>query len=51
MTGVQTCALPIWPASGPVMAEPFRPDLRTLPRDETLALVAGAMKKALALVE
>ncbi len=36
---------------GPVMAEPFRPDLRTLPRDETLALVAGAMKKALALVE
>ncbi len=36
---------------GPIMAEPFRPDLRTLPRDEALALVAGAMKKAFALVE
>jgi len=36
---------------GPVMAEPFRPDLRSLPRDEALALVAGAMKKAFALVE
>lgn len=36
---------------GPVMAEPFRPDLRTLPRDEALALVAAAMKKAFALVE
>lgn len=35
---------------GPVMAEPFRPDLRTLPRDEALALVAAAMKKAFALV-
>lgn len=36
---------------GPVMAEPFRPDLRSLPRDEALGLVAAAMKKAFALVE
>ena len=36
---------------GPILAEPFRPDLRTLPRDEALALVAAAMKKAFALVE
>lgn len=36
---------------GPIMAEPFRPDLRTLPRDEALGLVAAAMKKAFALVE
>lgn len=36
---------------GPVMAEPFRPDLRSLPRDVALAMVAAAMKKALALVE
>ena len=36
---------------GPIMAEPFRPDLRSLPRDEALALVAAAMKKAFALVE
>lgn len=34
---------------GPIMAEPFRPDLRTLPRDEALAQVAAAMKKAFAL--
>lgn len=36
---------------GPIMAEPFRSDLRTLPRDEALGLVAAAMKKAFALVE
>jgi sugar phosphate isomerase/epimerase len=36
---------------GPVMAEPFRPDLRRLPRDEALGVVAAAMKKAFALVE
>jgi sugar phosphate isomerase/epimerase len=36
---------------GPIMAEPFRPDLRNLPRDEALALVAAAMKKAFALAE
>ena len=36
---------------GPIMAEPFRPDLRSLPRDEALARVAAAMKKAFALVE
>jgi sugar phosphate isomerase/epimerase len=36
---------------GPIMAEPFRADLGTLPRDEALARVAAAMKKAFALVE
>jgi len=36
---------------GPIMAEPFRPDLGRLPRDEALGLVAAAMKKAFALVE
>jgi len=36
---------------GPVMAEPFRSDLRSLPRDEALGLVAAAMKKAFAQVE
>ena len=36
---------------GPIMAEPFRQDLRALPRDEALAMVAAAMKKAFALVE
>lgn len=36
---------------GPIMAEPFRPDLRKLPRDKAMALVAAAMKKAFALVE
>jgi len=36
---------------GPIMAEPFRSDLRTVPRDEALGLVAAAMKKAFALVE
>jgi sugar phosphate isomerase/epimerase len=36
---------------GPIMAEPFRSDLRSLPRDEALALVAAAMKKAFTLVE
>jgi sugar phosphate isomerase/epimerase len=36
---------------GPVMAEPFRQDLRTLPRDEALAVVAAAMKKAFTLIE
>ena len=36
---------------GPIMAEPFRPDLGRMPRDEALAAVAAAMKKAFALVE
>ena len=36
---------------GPIMAEPFRPDLGRLPRDEAVAAVAAAMKKAFALVE
>ena len=36
---------------GPIMAEPFRPDLRSLPRDKAVGLVAAAMKKAFALVE
>lgn len=36
---------------GPVMAEPFRPDLRGLPRDEALGLVSKAMKKAFSLLE
>jgi sugar phosphate isomerase/epimerase len=36
---------------GPILAEPFRADLRRLPRDEALGLVAAAMKKASALVE
>ena len=34
---------------GPVLAEPFRPDLRRMPRDEALALVAESVKKAAAL--
>jgi sugar phosphate isomerase/epimerase len=36
---------------GPIMAEPFRPELSRMPRDEALAAVAAAMKKAFALVE
>ncbi len=36
---------------GPIAAEPFRPDLRALPRDQALETVAAAMKKAFALVE
>ncbi len=35
---------------GPIMAEPFRPDLGRLPRDEAVATVAAAMKKAFALL-
>jgi sugar phosphate isomerase/epimerase len=35
---------------GPIVAEPFRPDLSRLPRDEAVGLVADAMKKAFALV-
>jgi sugar phosphate isomerase/epimerase len=36
---------------GPVLAEPFRPELAALPRDQALAAVAASMKKAFALVE
>jgi sugar phosphate isomerase/epimerase len=36
---------------GPIAAEPFRPDLGALPRDQALEKVAAAMKKAFALVE
>jgi len=36
---------------GPIAAEPFRPDLRDLPRDQALETVAAAMKKAFALGE
>jgi sugar phosphate isomerase/epimerase len=36
---------------GPVVAEPFRPDLGALPRDQALEMVAAAMKKAFALVD
>jgi sugar phosphate isomerase/epimerase len=36
---------------GPIMAEPFRPDLGAMPRDQGVATVAEAMKKAFALVE
>jgi len=32
---------------GPIAAEPFRPDLGALPRDQVLETVAAAMKKAL----
>jgi len=35
---------------GPIVAEPFRPDLGRLPRDEAVGLVADAMKKAFSLV-
>jgi sugar phosphate isomerase/epimerase len=36
---------------GPLVCEPFMPELRNKPADETLAIVAAAMKKAVALVE
>jgi sugar phosphate isomerase/epimerase len=36
---------------GPIVAEPFRPDLAAMPRDQALEMVAAAMKKAFALVE
>jgi sugar phosphate isomerase/epimerase len=36
---------------GPIVAEPFRPDLTAMPRDRALEMVAAAMKKAFALVE
>jgi sugar phosphate isomerase/epimerase len=36
---------------GPIAAEPFRPDLGALPRNQALQTVATAMKKAFALVE
>ncbi len=36
---------------GPIEAEPFRPDLGTLPRNQAMETVAAAMKKAFALVE
>ncbi len=34
---------------GPVVAEPFRPNLGAMPRDRALEMVAAAMKKAFAL--
>jgi sugar phosphate isomerase/epimerase len=34
---------------GPIVAEPFRPDLGAMPRDQALEMVAAAMKKAFAL--
>jgi sugar phosphate isomerase/epimerase len=36
---------------GPIVAEPFRPDLGAMPRDQALEEVVAAMKKAFALVE
>ncbi len=36
---------------GPVMAEPFRSDLGTLPREKVVEMVAAAMRKAFAMVE
>jgi sugar phosphate isomerase/epimerase len=36
---------------GPIVAEPFRPDLGGMPRDQALELVTTSMKKAFALVE
>jgi sugar phosphate isomerase/epimerase len=36
---------------GPIVAEPFRPDLGGLPRDRALEMVSAAMKKAFALAE
>jgi sugar phosphate isomerase/epimerase len=36
---------------GPIACEPFSQDLRRMPPDEALATVAGAMKRAVALVE
>jgi sugar phosphate isomerase/epimerase len=36
---------------GPLVCEPFMPDLRNKPADEALGIVAAAMKKAVALVE
>lgn len=36
---------------GPIAAEPFRPELGALPRDQALERVAAAMKKAFALAE
>jgi sugar phosphate isomerase/epimerase len=36
---------------GPLVCEPFMPELRTKPADEALATVAASMKKAVALVE
>jgi sugar phosphate isomerase/epimerase len=36
---------------GPVVCEPFRPELRSLPVDQALATVASAVKKAVALAE
>jgi sugar phosphate isomerase/epimerase len=36
---------------GPIVAEPFRPDLGAMPRDQALEMVAASMKKAFAMVE
>ncbi len=36
---------------GPIVAEPFRPDLGAMPRDQAMEMVAAAMKKAFALVD
>jgi sugar phosphate isomerase/epimerase len=50
MKGFLTAMLKIG-YDGPLVCEPFMPELRNKPADETLAIVAGAMKKAVALVE
>jgi len=50
MKGFLTAMLKIG-YDGPLVCEPFMPDLRTRPPDETLAIVAASMKKAVALVE
>jgi sugar phosphate isomerase/epimerase len=36
---------------GPIAAEPFRPDLGGMPRDQVLEMVAATMKKAFALAD
>jgi sugar phosphate isomerase/epimerase len=36
---------------GPIVAEPFRPDLGAMPRDQAMEMIAAAMKKAFALVD
>jgi sugar phosphate isomerase/epimerase len=36
---------------GPVVAEPFRPDLGAMPRDQALGQVTASMKKAFSLVD
>jgi sugar phosphate isomerase/epimerase len=50
MKGFLTAMLKIG-YDGPLVCEPFLPELRSKPADEALAIVAGAMKKAVALVD